>query len=205
MAEIDDTISNQPISDDAFVEQEISTPNEEIESSEGVEVTMDEEGGAQIDFDPKAEGLESQDHFSNLAEIMEDKYLGELGSTLFDQYTEYKESRADWENTYEQRAFMNKDGITTELNKLYKITPGQRKSVFNIQHIEGFNKNPFKVHMTFGNQNLNEAYSRTSFTTDFGKANTYSEKKTAINKYYKSLGPDIVAQIGKQPKEKHLY
>ena len=105
-----------------------------------------------------------------------------------------------FKNTYEQRAFLNKEGITSELNKLYKITPGQRKSVFNIQHIEGFNKNPFKVHMTFGNQNLNEAYSRRSFTTDFGKADTYSKKKAAINKYYKSLGPDIVAQIGKQPK-----
>jgi len=110
--------------------------------------------------------------------------------------TEFK----NFKNTYEQRVFLNKEGITTELNKLYKITPGQRKSVFNIQHIEGFNKNPFKVHMTFGNQNLNEAYSRKSFTSDFGKADTYSKKKTAINKYYKSLGPDIVAQIGKQPR-----
>jgi len=106
----------------------------------------------------------------------------------------------NFKNTYEQRVFLNKEGITSELNKLYKIKPGQRKSVFNIQHIEGFNKNPFKVHMTFGNQNLNEAYSRKSFTTDFGKADTYSKKKAAINKYYKSLGPDIVAQIGKQPR-----
>ena len=33
MAEIDDTISNQPISDDAFVEQEdLNVSNEEIES-----------------------------------------------------------------------------------------------------------------------------------------------------------------------------
>jgi hypothetical protein len=63
-----------------------------------------------------------------------------------------------FKNTYEQRAFMNKEGITTELNRLYKITPGQRKSVFNVQHIEGFNKNPFKVHMTFADQRmLNEA------------------------------------------------
>ena len=103
MAEIDDTISNQPISDDAFVEQEISTPNEEIESSEGVEVTMDEEGGAEIDFDPNSlSGTESNEHFSNLAEIMDDQYLDELGSKLYDQYTEYKESRADWEQSYRE-------------------------------------------------------------------------------------------------------
>jgi len=74
------------------------------------------------------------------------------------------------------------------------------KSVFHVQHIEGFNKAPFKVHLTFADQNLNEAYSRRTFTTDFGKATTYSQKKAAINNYYKSLGPDIVAQIGRQPK-----
>jgi hypothetical protein len=103
MAEIDDTISNQPISDDAFLEQEVSTPNEEIESSEGAEVTMDEEGGAEIDFDPNSlSGTESDEHFSNLAEIMDDQDLDELGSTLYDQYTEYKESRADWEQSYRE-------------------------------------------------------------------------------------------------------
>ena len=103
MAEIDDTISNQPISDDAFVEQEVSTTDEEIESSEGVEVTMDEEGGAEIDFDPNSvAGTESDQHFSNLAEIMDDQYLDELGSKLYDQYTEYKESRADWEQSYRE-------------------------------------------------------------------------------------------------------
>ena len=103
MAEIDDTISNQPISDDAFVETEVSTPNEEIESSEGAEVTMDEEGGAEIDFDPNSlSGTESDEHFSNLAEIMDDQDLDELGTTLYDQYTEYKESRADWEQSYRE-------------------------------------------------------------------------------------------------------
>jgi len=103
MAEIDDTISNQPISDDAFVEQEVSSPDEEIESSEGVEVTMDEEGGAQIDFDPSSlSGTQSDEHFSNLAEIMDDQDLDELGTTLYDQYTEYKESRGDWEQSYRE-------------------------------------------------------------------------------------------------------
>ena len=106
----------------------------------------------------------------------------------------------NFKNTYDQRAFLNKEGITTELNKLYGNKPGARKSVFNVQHIEGFNKAPFKVHLTFADQNLNEAYSRRTFTTDFGRATTYSQKKAAINNYYKSLGPDIVAQIGRKPK-----
>ena len=62
---------------------------------------MDEDGGAEINFDPNAAGaLESDDHFSNLAEIMDDQYLSELGTTLFDQYTDYKQSRSEWEDSY---------------------------------------------------------------------------------------------------------
>ena len=48
------------------------------------------------------EGLQSEDHFSNLAEVMDDQYLDELGANLFDKYTEYKESRGDWEDTYRE-------------------------------------------------------------------------------------------------------
>ena len=57
--------------------------------------------------------------------------------TLFDDVKKVASEKEfkSFKNTYEQRAFMNKDGITTELNRLYKIIPGQRKSVFNIQHI----------------------------------------------------------------------
>ena len=104
MAEIDDTLPNETITDEAFVEQEVAVPNEELEtSSEDVAVTMDEDGGAEINFDPNAAaGLESQDHFSNLAEIMDEQYLDELGSDLFDKYTEYKESRGEWEDTYRE-------------------------------------------------------------------------------------------------------
>ena len=57
MAEIDDTLPNETITDEAFVEQEIEVPNEELETtSEDVEVTMDEDGGAEINFDPNAAG-----------------------------------------------------------------------------------------------------------------------------------------------------
>jgi hypothetical protein len=104
MAEIDDTLPKETISDEAFVEQEIEIPNEELDTSnEDVNVTMDEDGGAEIDFAPGAgEALESDEHFSNLAEIIDEQYLDELGSTLYDQYTEYKESRGDWEDSYRE-------------------------------------------------------------------------------------------------------
>jgi hypothetical protein len=102
MAEIDKPLPNVDIKDEAFVETEVETPIEENVKNEDVEVTMDEEGGAEISFDPAAQQLQSTDHFQNLAEIMDDQDLDELGTSLFDKYTEYKESRGDWEQSYRE-------------------------------------------------------------------------------------------------------
>ena len=52
MAEIDKPLPNVDIKDEAFVETEVETPIEENVKNEDVEVTMDEEGGAEISFDP---------------------------------------------------------------------------------------------------------------------------------------------------------
>jgi hypothetical protein len=66
-----------------------------------VEVTMDEEGGAEIAFDPRAITEEGgQDHFENLADFLGEQVLEPLGAKMVDQYNEYKESRGDWEDTY---------------------------------------------------------------------------------------------------------
>ena len=104
MAEIDKPLPNVDITekDEAFVEQEVTVPNEENVNNEDVEVTMDEEGGAEVSFDPAADQLQSTDHFQNLAEIMDDQDLDELGTSLFDKYTDYKESRGDWEQSYRE-------------------------------------------------------------------------------------------------------
>jgi hypothetical protein len=102
MAEIDKPLPNVDIKDEAFVETEVETPIEENVKNEDVEVTMDEEGGAEISFDPAAQQLQSTDHFQNLAEIMDDQDLDELGTSLFDKYTDYKESRGDWEQSYRE-------------------------------------------------------------------------------------------------------
>ena len=48
MAEIDKPLPNVDIKDEAFVETEVETPIEENVKNEDVEVTMDEEGGAEI-------------------------------------------------------------------------------------------------------------------------------------------------------------
>ena len=77
MAKIEDALPNQPITDEAFVEQEVDVSEAAVPTQEGeANVTMDEEGGAEINFDPNAtEALQTEDHFSNLAEVMNDQYL----------------------------------------------------------------------------------------------------------------------------------
>ena len=104
MAKIEDALPNEIVKDEIFQEKEVLLPNnEEVTTTEDVNVTMDEDGGAEVNFDPNATGpLQTDQHFSNLAEVMDEQYLAELGTNLFDKYTEYKESRGDWEDTYRE-------------------------------------------------------------------------------------------------------
>ena len=103
MAEIDKSLPN--IDPKAIPEEEIVETVEKAEVVDTptgpVEIAMDEEGGAEVSFAPNESAIDpEQDHFANLAETMPDNVLEPLGNTLFDQYTEYKESRGDWEETY---------------------------------------------------------------------------------------------------------
>ena len=92
------------------VDQEVVLPKEDIVvteedklsevTPEGAEVIMDEEGGAEINFDPMSEQQVTQDHFANLAELIPDEVLGPIGSTLNENYMQYKTSRKEWEDTY---------------------------------------------------------------------------------------------------------
>jgi hypothetical protein len=92
------------------VDQEVVLPKEDIVVTEedklsevtpdGAEVIMDEEGGAEINFDPASEQQMTQDHFANLAELIPDDVLGPIGSTLNENYMQYKTSRKEWEDTY---------------------------------------------------------------------------------------------------------
>ena len=82
MAEIDKPLPNVNVTDEAFVETEVETPIEDNVKREDVEVTMDEEGGAEISFDPSTAPLQSTDHFQNLAEVMDDQDLDELAQNF---------------------------------------------------------------------------------------------------------------------------
>ena len=67
MAEIDDALPNTPVSDEAFVEQEVAIPGQDLpKDPQKPEVIMDEMGGAEISFNPQAQNLESETHFQNL-------------------------------------------------------------------------------------------------------------------------------------------
>jgi hypothetical protein len=48
-----------------------------------------EDGGVEISFDPTQE-LQSDNHSSNLAEIIDEQELGQIGSELVDNYLEYR-------------------------------------------------------------------------------------------------------------------
>jgi hypothetical protein len=102
---IDKSLPNtvEEIKDEEFKEKEVAVPGEEVITTDTSEVVMDEAGGAEVTFDPTTvPGRQSEGHFANLAEDMSDTELQSLGQTLYDQYTEYKESRGDWEQSYRE-------------------------------------------------------------------------------------------------------
>jgi hypothetical protein len=73
----------------------------EQQEQQPVEVTPDEEGGATINFDPRAVNqASSQTHFDNLADILPEEVLDPIGIQLKQNYTDYKMSRKDWEQSY---------------------------------------------------------------------------------------------------------
>jgi hypothetical protein len=106
MAQIDDALPNTRTTVEIPGEEELLLDQqeqiEEVQTQDGpVEIEMSEDGGAEISFDPKAASPEGgEDHSANLAELLEDNELDPLASELYDKYTEYKESRGDWEETY---------------------------------------------------------------------------------------------------------
>ena len=108
MAEIDDALPNTKttveLPGEAEIIQEQENQIEQVETEGGpVEITMDEDGGAEISFDPKVASPEGgEDHNANLAEFLEDDILDPLGNDLYNQYVEYKESRGDWEDSYRE-------------------------------------------------------------------------------------------------------
>ena len=85
--------------DDEFVEIEVDGSPD---LDEGIEVYFDEEGTANIGFDPNEEF--EADFDDNLAEFLDGGELGRISSKLISLYEEDVESRKDWYETF-------KDGL----------------------------------------------------------------------------------------------
>ena len=74
---------------------------EDLPNAGETEITPTEDGGVEINFEPGAFNQEqSESHFDNLAELLPEETLNPLGSELVQNYTDYKASRKDWEDTY---------------------------------------------------------------------------------------------------------
>ena len=104
MADIDKALPN--------VEQTITIPSEEEivtqqetgvtqVGEDDVKVEQQEDGSVEINFNPNAVNQPGgEGHFDNLADLLPDDVLGKLGSELNENYSQYKNSRKDWEDTY---------------------------------------------------------------------------------------------------------
>ena len=100
---IDKVLPNVVDQEEILPEEEIIVTDEQKEvevGPDGTEVIMDEEGGAEINFDPRSEQPGTQDHFENIAELLDDNILDPIGSELQDNYMQYKTSRKEWQDTY---------------------------------------------------------------------------------------------------------
>ena len=107
MAEIDKGLPNVrrnvtlPAQDELTEVQ--TAVQQSIPSHEGTEITENEDGSVDIDFEPGAVAPATSDnHYMNLADLLPDSILDPIGSELFGNYTDYRASRREWERSYTQ-------------------------------------------------------------------------------------------------------
>ena len=104
MASIDKSLPNVqqtinlPSPKEVQVEQQQQTAQQ---MTEPVDIQKNEDGSVDINFDPGAVNPgDDQGHFANLADLLPDDVLDPLGNELHVNYTDYKNSRKDWEKSY---------------------------------------------------------------------------------------------------------
>jgi len=107
MAEIDKVLPNVEqtikVPSPEEVEVDIAETQAEKQPVNPVDVQENPDGSVDVNFQP---GLvnpgEDESHFANLADLLDDSILGPLGHELFDNYSDYKSSRKDWESAYRE-------------------------------------------------------------------------------------------------------
>jgi len=106
MAEIDKSLPNEvtktvEIASPEESLQEVIDTQESLPDPGNTEITETGDGGVEINFEPGAfNQAESEGHFDNLAELLPEEILMPLGSELYENYSDYKSSRQDWEKSY---------------------------------------------------------------------------------------------------------
>jgi hypothetical protein len=107
MAEIDKALPNVvkqpteiPTPDVTGEDAEVNLVEDQVTTD--VEQTELPDGGVEINFDPRSKlnGQQPEGHFDNLTEAVDDGFLSKLGSEMQANYTDYRNSRKDWEQTY---------------------------------------------------------------------------------------------------------
>ena len=104
MASIDKSLPNVqqtiklPSPKEVQIEQQQQTAQQSLEP---VDIQKNEDGSVDINFDPGAVNPgDDRGHFANLAELLPDDVLDPLGNEMHVNYTDYKNSRKDWEKSY---------------------------------------------------------------------------------------------------------
>ena len=103
MAEIDKSLPNvvDKLTPGELEVEQIAQSVEQTPAG-ATEVTENEDGSVDINFDPTKNLSANIDFTGNLAEVIDDDILNRLGSDLYQDIQSYKDSRADWEKAYTQ-------------------------------------------------------------------------------------------------------
>ena len=107
MAEIDKVLPNVEqtikVPSPEEVEVEIAEEQAKKQPANPVDVQENDDGSVDVNFQP---GLvnpgEDEGHFANLADLLDDSILSPLGHELYDNYSDYKNSRKEWEHAYQE-------------------------------------------------------------------------------------------------------
>jgi len=102
MAEIEKPIPtiSRPLTTEQ--ETELVLSETEVMPTSPTEVTENDDGSVDINFDPTKDLSAGTEFNANIAEVLDEQELGVLGSELSQNYEDYKSSRQDWEQAYVQ-------------------------------------------------------------------------------------------------------
>jgi len=91
--------SGQPEFEVLKSDTEVIVDGAQVPVPEGLEIQIEEDGGATLDFDPR-EVLPEIEFYSNLAEVIDDRDLEAVSDELMADFESDKTSRKDWEDAY---------------------------------------------------------------------------------------------------------